>query len=116
MEIKKHGGALVGISPMTPEKNGELRDLLNIEFELLSDLGNLYAKRLDMAYTIPEWIGAAYERIGRRSLDFNDRDHWELPFTVAFAVGRDYRVKYSWKEGDYTRRPNLEQIAEALFP
>jgi len=114
-EIKERGGFLVGISPMTPSRNLELKSMLNLEFELLSDPGNAYAKKLDLGYRVPEWIAAAYGRIGRKARDFNGTDTWELPFTAAFAVGQDHRIKFAWKEGDYTRRPEFETIVHALF-
>jgi len=114
-QIRERGGTLVGISPMLPSKNRELKALLNLEFELLSDMGNSYAKKLGLAFRLPEPIVAAYERIGRTAGEFNGVASWELPFTAAFAVGKDCRVKYAWKEGDYTFRPEIETIILALF-
>jgi peroxiredoxin len=113
--IRKGGGSLVGISPMLPARLRELKTLLDPDFELLSDPGNAAAKRLDLAYRVPEWIADAYERIGRKPQDFNGVEHWELPLTAAFAVGRDRRIKFAWREGDYTRRPELKTIAMTLF-
>jgi peroxiredoxin len=114
-QIRARGGTLVGISPMLPSKNRELKARLDLEFELLSDIGNSYAEKLGLAYRLPEPIVAAYGRIGRTSEEFNGVPSWELPFTAAFAVGQDCRVRYAWKEGDYTFRPEIESIILALF-
>ena len=100
---------------MIPSKNRELGILLNLEYDLLSDIGNSYAEKLGLAYRLPEFIVNAYERIGRTAREFNGVASWELPFTAAFAVGQDSRVKYAWKEGDYTFRPEIENIILALF-
>lgn len=114
-QIRERGGTLVGISPMIPSKNRELKAILNLGFELLSDIGNSYAKKIGLAFRLPEPIVAAYRRIGRTAGEFNGVASWELPFTAAFAVGKDCRVRYAWKEGDYTFRPEIETIILGLF-
>lgn len=114
-EIRERGGTLVGISPMLPSKNRELKALLDLEFELLSDIDNSYAKKLGLDFRLPEPIVAAYGRIGRSAGEFNGVASWELPFTAAFAVGKDCRVRFAWKEGDYTFRPEIETLILALF-
>ena len=114
-QIRERGGTLVGISPMLPSKNRELKALLDLGFELLSDIGNSYARKLGLDFRLPEPIVDAYGRIGRTAGEFNGVASWELPFTAAFAVGKDSRVRYAWKEGDYTFRPEIETLILALF-
>lgn len=114
-EIRERGGTLVGISPMLPSKNRELKALLDLEFDLLSDIDNSYAKKLGLDFLLPESIVAAYGRIGRTAGEFNGVASWKLPFTAAFTIGKDCRVRYAWKEGDYTFRPEIETLILALF-
>lgn len=113
--IRERGGILLAISPMLPEKNREFRESLNLGFNLLTDRGNEYARRLGLSYEVPREVMAAYRRVGLELPAFNGDNSWTLPVTAVFGVRAPDLITYAWKETDYTRRPEIEEILEGMF-
>lgn len=107
-------GAIVAISPMTPEKNGELHGKLGLSYPILSDAGNAYARQLDLAFQLDEGVKKIYLSRGLDISAYNGDERWTLPVTAVFLLGKGHRILYEWLETDYTRRPEPEDLLAEL--
>ena len=45
---------------------------------------------------------------------FNGDESWELPIPASFIVGTDGIIAYASADPDYTRRPEPEELLEAI--
>lgn len=99
---------------MTEKWTNALAEKLKLEFPLLSDPGNGYARSLDLVFEIAPEVREVYRAKGLNLLDYNGDDSWELPVTGVFVLDANRRAIYAWTEADYTQRPDPEALLAAL--
>jgi len=80
---------MVAISPQLPEYNAEVKSNSALEFPVLSDEGNAYAKQLSLTFAFPDELRAVYRDIGAALPEFNGDDSWELPTPARLVVDGD---------------------------
>ena len=112
--IRDAGGYLVAISPMTSAENLKLHKKLALSYPILSDLGNAYARQLDLVFQIEEKVKTAYLSKGLNIPKFNGDDSWELPLTAVFLLDKQHTVLYEWTKSDYLQRPEPTDLLEII--
>jgi len=105
---------LVAISPQTREKNAEIKDRHDLEFPVLSDRGNAWAKRLSLTFELPEDLRKVYRSFDIDLPEANGDDSWELPIPARIVVDRDGVIRDSDADPDYTSRPEPEKTLQVL--
>jgi len=112
-EIKAAGGQLAAISPQLPDESLSSAEKQNLEFPVLSDVGNKVAHQYGVAYKLPESLVEAFK--GRMDLaNRNGDDSWELPLGVTYVIGRDSKVAYAFVHADYRKRAEPAEIIQAV--
>jgi class 3 adenylate cyclase len=104
----------VVISPQTSAKSAEIKRRHNLEFPVLVDSGNNYARKFSIVFTLPEDIQNVYKNFDIRLPDFNGDDSWELPMPTRIVVDRDGIMRDIEADPDYTHRPDPEATIEVL--
>jgi peroxiredoxin len=114
-EIKKLGAALVAISPQLPDNSLTTEEKNQLEFPVLSDVGNVVARRFGIVFTLPDDLLKAYEEFqhGLRKLN-GEEGATELPIPATFVLDRSGVIRYAFVDEDYTRRLDPEFILEKL--
>lgn len=107
-------GTIVAISPMLIPQNLELHQKLNLGYPILSDLGNAYARQLDLTFQIEEKVKGIYLSRGLNIAAYDGDESWELPVTAVFLFDSKHTVLYEWLESDYTQRPEPEDLLKEL--
>ncbi|MEO1523652.1 MAG: peroxiredoxin-like family protein, partial [Cyanobacteria bacterium J06633_2] len=59
-EFKAAGASLVAISPQTPDNSLSTTEKNELEYEVLSDVGNVVARELGLVFTLPESLRPIY--------------------------------------------------------
>ena len=113
-EIHDAGAAIVAVSPMTVARSQRLHEKLELHYPMLSDLGNAYARQLDLAFQLDEKVQKAYLSQGLDLPRFNGDESWELPLTAVFLLNKEHTVVYEWTESDYLQRPEPDDLLKAL--
>lgn len=118
-EFEELGAQLVAVSPEKPESAADtvLKD--GLTFEVLSDVGNKISRVYDLLWTVPEekrtefseWLKGT---TGKTLAEFNGVDNYELPIPATFVIAQDGTVVYVFKDKDYTKRADPEDIMAAL--
>jgi peroxiredoxin len=118
-EFEELGAQLVAVSPEKPESAADtvLKD--GLTFEVLSDVGNVISRRYDLLWTVPEEKRAEFsewlkQETGKTLVEFNGVDNYELPIPATFVIAQDGTVVYVFKDKDYTKRANPDDIMTAL--
>jgi len=106
---------LVAISPELPDSALTWKEKEELEFAVLSDLGNEVARAYGVVYRIPDAISAGYVSGGRNDLtEYNGDDSLELPLAVTYVIDTDGTVVYSFVDADYRKRAETSEVVEAV--
>ncbi|MEM7727929.1 MAG: peroxiredoxin-like family protein [Pseudomonadota bacterium] len=114
-DIREKGAHLVSISPQTPTNSRKSARQNNVEFPILSDGANTYARQLGLVFRLPEYlIEGAYKKLGAILPTFNGDDSWELPMPARFVADTDGTIAYAEVNPDYTQRPDPSELLDVL--
>jgi len=81
----------------------------NLQFEVLSDVGNKIARKYGLVFRLPQEMGRLY----KKNIDFESyygSDTDELPIPATYIVDTDGVVRYAFIDADYTRRADPKEI------
>lgn len=113
-EIRDLGASLVAISPEKPDTVGETASQNEVEFEVLSDLGNVLAEKCGLVFTLSQTLQPVYEQFG---VDFEARygdKTYRLPLPGTYVVDQDGTVLKAFAAADYRERLEPSEVVEAL--
>ncbi|MGM4985865.1 MULTISPECIES: peroxiredoxin-like family protein [Rhizobium] len=113
-EIAEAGGCLLAISPQRPDGSLSITEKNNLTFDVLSDIGNVVARKFGLVCRMPEDLKGAHASLGIDLAAINGDNSWELPIPATFVIGRNGRVVLSHAEADYRKRLSSEAIVDAL--
>ena len=118
-EFADLGAELVAISPEKPESAQDTVLKNEVEFEILSDVGNVVTRQYDLLWEVPEdkregfsdWLKG---ETGKTLAEFNGIEQYELPIPATFVIAQDGTVVYVFKDEDYKKRAKIDDILKAL--
>ncbi|MGK7891500.1 MAG: peroxiredoxin-like family protein [Leptolyngbyaceae cyanobacterium] len=113
-EIKAQGATLVAITPETPDSSLSTREKNELEFEVLSDVGNQVARQLGLVFTLPESLRPIYDSFGIDVVAHNGDQTFELPLAATYVINTDGTVVHAFVEADYTKREAPEVVVNIL--
>lgn len=113
--IKEAGATLVAISPMTPDNSLQMKDSNELQFEVLSDVGNKVARQFTTVFTNPETSIQAMADLGYDFHGFYGDTSAELPVPATFVIAQDRSILFANSAGgDYRERVEPSAILGAL--
>jgi len=113
-EIEKLNGRLIAISPEKPDETLNTSQKNKLEFTVLSDVNNKYARKLGLVYTLPKDLRKVYLKYGINLVKNQGNNKWELPLSATFVVAQDGTIKYVFANADYKKRADLRDVVAAL--
>lgn len=112
-ELKAAGATLVALSPELPDKSLDTAQKNNLEFEVLSDVGNKVAEEYGVVFNLPPEIHELYEeRLNLSS--FNGDKSGMLPLSATYVIAPDGTITYAFLDADYTNRAEPSVVLEAV--
>jgi peroxiredoxin len=108
------GAELVAISPQLVAKNAEAKAKHGLQFPVLADHGNAYARQLGLVFTLPADLQEVYRDFGIVLPDSNGEDSWQLPVPARIVADRHGVIRSVAADPDYTRRPDPHATLELL--
>lgn len=113
--IKEYGANLIAVSAQTPDESLSIKEKNNLDFEVLSDNGNLVAR---LYTTVFKNGNAPLEEMNKLGFDFDsfyENDSKEIPIPAVFIIEKDGHISYTKTEGgDYRNRTEAFEIIENL--
>ena len=114
-EIHTLGAELVAISPQTPDESLNIKEKNELKFEVLSDNGNIVARKYTTVFKNAE---APLNTMKNLGLDFDTHysdDSKELPVPAVFVIEKDSTVSFAKSlGGDYRNRVEVSEIINHL--
>ncbi len=108
-----YGANLLALTPELPDKSLDTKEKHNLDFEVLSDVGNVVARQYGIVYKLDEKVAEMY----RNSFDltaYNGDDSDELPLAATYVIDRDGTVAYAFLDADYRKRAEPSEILSVL--
>lgn len=113
-ELKALNSELIAITPETPDNSLTTSEKNEIDFAVLSDIDNAYAKTLGLVFQVPEDLQAVYSEFGIKIDKHNKNNDFELPMPATYIVNKNREVIYSFVPEDYTERLDPEVVLKFI--
>lgn len=114
-EIEKTGAVLIAISPQTPDESLNIKEKNGLQFEILSDNGNIVTKKFTTIHKNPKKTLDKMTEIGFDYDSYYADEGSEIPIPATFIIGKNRLVSFAKTAGgDYRNRVDASEIIEAL--
>ena len=113
-QLKAAGAQLVAVTPELPDSSLSTVEKNELEFEVLSDAGADYAKKIGLAFTLPEELREIYANLGGNLEKFNGAGNFNLPIPATLVVDTDGKITFAHVDVDYTTRANPEDVLSVV--
>lgn len=113
-QLTELNSELIAITPETPDNSLTTSEKNELNFAVLSDIDNTYAKSLGLVFQLSEDLQGVYNDFGIDVIKHNGNNDFELPMPATFIVNKDREVIYSFVPEDYTERLAPETIIEVI--
>ena len=114
-EIQEAGATLVAISPQTPDESLTIKEKNALQFEVLSDNGNIISKQFTTVHPNPEKSLKKMTELGFDYDSYYADEASELPVPSTFIIEKDKTISFAKSEGaDYRNRVEPSEIINAL--
>ncbi len=107
-------GKLVAISPELPDSTLSFKEKLAIEYDVLSDLNNEFARKFSIVFKLDSSMVSMYKEFGIDLIKSNGVDTYELPIPASFIFDKNGILMYSFVKADYTERIAPEILIEKV--
>ncbi len=113
-DIRQAGAALIGISPELPDVSRQTIQQHDLQFEVLSDVGNRIARDYGLLMVVDEAVRPLYRQWGIDVPAANGDDSFELPLPATYVIDSTGTVRAAHVDRDYTTRMEPADILAAL--
>jgi len=114
-EIVQMGASLVAISPQLPDNSLSTQEKNQLTFPVLSDVGNIEAKRFGIVFTLPTALVEANRAIGRELVEINgETGAAQLPMPATFVLDKSGVIRLAFIEEDWSKRLDPDIVLDTL--
>lgn len=100
---------MIAISPERPESSINVE---NLNFEVLSDIDNKFAKKLNLTFDITETIENIYDGFGINLEKSQGKKSRILPIPATYIVDSSGVIVYAYIDADYTKRVEPKDVID----
>lgn len=114
-EIVQEGASLVAISPQLPDNSLSTQEKNQLTFPVLSDVGNVVAKRFGIVFTLPTALVEANRAIGRDLVEVNgEAGAAQLPMPATFVLDKSGIIRLASVQEDWNKRLDPDIVVDTL--
>ena len=113
-EFKTKGAQLLAISPESPDNSLSTVEKNSLEFEVLTDNNNQFAKSINLVYQLPQELVSLYKKFGIDLEDSQNNSSNELPISATYVIDTSGKIIYDFIEEDYKLRADPNEILSIL--
>lgn len=100
---------MIAISPERPESSINVE---NLNFEVLSDIDNKFAKKLNLTFDITETIEDIYNGFGINLEKSQGKKSRLLPIPATYIIDSSGVIVYAYIDADYTKRAEPKDVID----
>ena len=113
-ELKATGAQLAAISPMLPDASLSAQEKNELEFHVLSDVGNRVAGDFGLVFQLSNDLKPVYQNFGIDLPGANGDDSHALPVPATYVIDPDGTIAWAFVDEDYTRRAEPADVLAHL--
>lgn len=111
-QLKGLGASLVAITPEKPDHSLSTAEKNEISFGVLTDLGSDLAKKIGIAFSLPESLKPIYSSFG---IDVEKHNgDFQLPVPATFVLDSQFKVLFRYMDLDYTKRMEPSEVVDFI--
>jgi len=111
--IQLKGASLLALTPELPDQSMSTAEKHQLEFEVLSDVGNKVAKEYGIVFKLTDAVADSYQK-GFDLHGYNGDDSDELPLAATYVINQDGKIVYTFLDAEYRNRAEATEIFKAL--
>lgn len=111
-QFNAKGVTLVAITPELPNTSISTKEKNELQFEVLSDVGNAYATKLGLLFQQPDELRPIFDNFGHDLKKWNGDDNFALPVPATLLVDKEGQVRNTFVEPDWTKRLETSEALE----
>jgi len=108
------GAYVVGITPETGENIDKTREKTHASFSMVHDEGYKIMKAYDVNYKVDDPMFAKLKSYGIDLEKGNGNTDHVLPVPATYIINKSGKISFVQFDKDYTKRPSVSQILQAL--
>jgi peroxiredoxin len=112
-DIQLRGASLLALTPELPDKSISTIEKHQLQFEVLSDVGNKVAHQYGIVFKLTDAVAASYQK-GFDLHGFNGDKSNELPLAATYVINQDGVIVYTFLDAEYRNRAEIADILRAL--
>ena len=113
-DLRRLGARLIAVSPENPDASLSHAQKLQLEFDVLSDIGNGVAGEYGLIMTVDPALRPLYRDWGIALPSANGDETYQLPVPATYVIDCSGVIRAHFVDKDYTRRMEPDAIIEAL--
>lgn len=111
--FKAEGASLLALTPELPNNSLNTKEKNQLEFEVLSDVGNKVAKQYGVVFQLTPEVAEIYNQAFKLNEHNGDTTN-ELPMAVTYIINQDGTIAFAFLDEDYRSRAEPRQITKFL--
>ncbi|CAM2995556.1 peroxiredoxin-like family protein [Flavobacterium frigoris] len=111
--IQLKGANLLALTPELPDKSMSTVEKHELQFEVLSDVGNKVAKEYGIVFKLTDAVADTYQK-GFDLHGFNGDESDELPLAATYVIDQNGVIVYTFLDAEYRNRAEAKDILAAL--
>lgn len=112
-KIKSLNANLIALTPEIPDSSITTAEKHNLEFEILSDIGNQIAREYGVVFELTPEVAEIYnKKFGL--VGYNGDNSNTLPLAATYIIDQNGIIVYSFLDADYRNRAEPSEIIEEL--
>ncbi|MCL1693823.1 MAG: AhpC/TSA family protein [Actinomycetia bacterium] len=108
------GATLVAISPNLPDSSMTVTERHELEYPILSDIGNKIASEFGLVFQVQDDLVAEYRDMGIDIGGSNGGTEWEIPLPATYVIDQDRMIAYAFVDADYRKRAEPSDVIAAI--
>ncbi|MBY0404011.1 MAG: AhpC/TSA family protein [Cyanobacteria bacterium] len=114
--IQQLGAQLVAITPELPDSSLTTQEKNELQFQILSDVGNSVAGKFGIAFDLSPELLDVYNNVFNNQLTLvnGEAGAKSLPVPATFVIDQQKVIRYAFVDADYTLRFDPQAMLEAL--
>ena len=112
-DFKAKGANLLALTPEVPDKSISTAEKHNLEFEVLSDLGNEVAREYGVVFKLIPELAESYQA-GFDLHSYNGDESNELPLAATYIINQKGIIEYAFLHKDYRNRAEPSEVLKNL--
>jgi len=111
--FKANGANLLALTPELPDKSISTTEKNELEFEVLSDIGNKVAREYGIVFKLTDEVAGMYNKSFELN-KYNGDESNELPLAATYIIDKDGTITYAFLDSDYRNRAEPSELTAFL--